>query len=476
MFWFKDLGLGKRNWRRRCVLSKDPTELKQALADVDKAEDVVDLLVVLLKICRRHSNRVVNAGQTRQIRQDIATVCEHATAAFTSVGLSQTTRALVKEKLNEGTDLAVTARALALGIDEAITKRDPKVYVKACAKWQHQHMLVEDDPYPTQSVDLKAMYGEVGFSRRPQRDGATAFDRVGGMALWPAAGFQPLRVIYDTAAGAYLDNALAGRGQISILAVLPNGRFDEFRAQFTADSFFGMHPDNTAVQNTRIDDGVRKAGELDVDIMVTPELSSTPDTVKNVRTALRKAGGKGPRVVIAGGLHVAPSRDERRNRLSTIYADPNAPIFEHDKIGKFVAGKLEEDIDRSTTLTIQAGINWSMITLICADLLDDIVVDAVADLSPRLVIVPSMSEKTGDFELSAAEVIRRTQALVMVVNGPHDWYEFDPPFKRIAVPCLVVGMPLAASRTIIKSAPPFLAPPFGVLFRSEDRSARYVSL
>jgi len=43
-------------------LSEDAdAELQQAIDDIDKARDVVELLVVLLKICRRHSNALLAA-------------------------------------------------------------------------------------------------------------------------------------------------------------------------------------------------------------------------------------------------------------------------------------------------------------------------------------------------------------------------------------------------------------------------------
>lgn len=478
-------------------MSSTPAELKQAIDDIDKARDVVDLLVVLLKICRRHASEVVAAAQDldmrKELRQEAAHIELAATPAFTSIVMSDTTRAFAKGILQRGTNLAVTARALALGVDQAIQKRDSKAYVKLCAKWQPDRVLAEDAPYPTPSVDLSSMYGDVGFSRRPRRNTATAFDRVGGLALWPSDSNQPLRVVYDTDAGAYLDNALGGREKVSILAVLPNRDFGtEFEADdvdLKAGRFFAMHPKYTATvtQDKTIDDALRKASDLDVDIVVTPELSNTTNTVALVKAALAKIGSGRPRVVIAGGSHIVTATSERRNRMSTIYAEPNLPVFEHDKIGEYVFSMFkmdfEEDIDRSTELRIHAGINWSMIPLICADLLDDAVVDAVADLCPRLVIVPCMSGKTGDFEMSMGAVIRKSQALVMVVNGPPDWPADKPPPgwppgkpppPITTAPVVVIGMPLAES-WITKLYPPASgAARYAVLFSSDKCSAQFV--
>jgi hypothetical protein len=74
-------------------LSSAPAEeLKQAIDDIDKARDVVDLLVVLLKICRRHASEVVAAGQDRemrrQIRQEAAQVAEKPAALQSSQSIS----------------------------------------------------------------------------------------------------------------------------------------------------------------------------------------------------------------------------------------------------------------------------------------------------------------------------------------------------------------------------------------------------
>jgi hypothetical protein len=218
---------------------------------------------------------------------------------------------------------------------------------------------------------------------------------------------------------------------------------------------------------------------------VTPELSSTVGTVALVKRTLASMGDGRPPVVIVGGLHCKEAKTKkRRNRMSTIYAGPHPAEFTHDKIGEFVfrdgTAELEEGIDRSTMLTIHAGNKWSMVNLICADLLDDAVVDAVADLCPRLVFVPSMSAKTGDYEMSMGAVIRTSQALVMVVNGPPEWSDRQDPSKKMIAPMVIIGLPLASS-WITKLPPqppqaPFQmgAPPYRVLFCSGDRSAKFI--
>lgn len=459
-------------------LSNDAnTELDRAVERIREAEDIVDLLAVMLGICRRHTSEVLAASQdpdkSDQLLDQAAQLEKKATETFTSIGLSERTKEFASETLRDATDLAITARALALGIDMAMRSRYPKtyrtVYRQLCAKWPIRDPLKTDDPYPTTSVDdLGPMYGgKHGLSSPQSRNAGTAFDSVNGLALWPGS---PLHVIYDTVAGVSLDQALGQRQDIDILAVSPNKHLSDFdfSKAFTGSKFFGIKLANPNRQDDVVQDALRVAVRTGAAIVVTPELSSTNDTL-NVIT--HNTTGGLPPIVIAGGLHV-PINGKRLNRMSTIYTGPSPRVVDHDKIGEYVFGKKwKEDIHRSNVLRIHAGTNWSMIPLICADFLEANVFDAVADLCPRLVVVASMSSKTGDFEKSMGAVIKKSQALVVVVNGPHEWGDPNNPVK---VPIVVVGMPLDKSWIRRLSPRGSTQSPYQVLFSSRKRSLKSV--
>ena len=140
------------NWRNWFSMSRcgrrRPSELEQAIARIDVADDVVDLLVVLLEICRRHAREVLSAGQTRERREAAAQIEDKAALAFTGKGLTDATKELAKTTLIDAANLALAARALALGIDRGVLGRDPKAFVKLCAKGQPCRVLKEGDPYP----------------------------------------------------------------------------------------------------------------------------------------------------------------------------------------------------------------------------------------------------------------------------------------------------------------------------------------
>lgn len=446
-------------------------ELQQAIDDIDKARDVVELLVVLLKICRRHSNALLAANRNwLQLRDEAGRLEAMATKTFTSRVLSPQTKGLAKETLQQASDFAVAARALALGVDMAMKSHYPHtyrtVYRQLCAKVAVRE-LEADDPYPTTTFDLGPMYGSAGgFSRPPSRNAATAVDCVDGLALWPSG--QPVRVIYDTEAGARLDLALDQA--VNILAVSPNQKTSEFDFTVTGSKFFPVAVRKTQNQDEIVQNTLQIAAERGVNIVVTPELSSTTDTVELIKQNIADGW---PPIVIAGGRHTR-IEGQHVNRLTTIYTGPNPLVREHDKIGAFEFFGFAEDISLSSSLRIHVGTKWSMIPLICADFLEPKVVRAVADLCPRLVVVPSMSKETGDFQRSMGEVLGRSQPLILLVNGPHEWVNGPQESDTDKAPVVVIGLPFKEDWILKKSPNPSDAAPHMVLVSSATRGAEFI--
>jgi hypothetical protein len=114
------------------------------------------------------------------LRKERARLKEEVTKTFLSVGLSEATKQLAIDTLGNGSDLAVKARTLALGLDAAVQSRDPSAY----GQWRRRKWpiaeLKDGDAYPTPSVDLSAMYGgSGGFSSRGGSNAGSASDPVG---------------------------------------------------------------------------------------------------------------------------------------------------------------------------------------------------------------------------------------------------------------------------------------------------------
>lgn len=459
--------------------------LEGAVASILSAKDVVDLLAVLLTICRRHPGELTAAGQDRALRARRIRVSEEAAAVFSSRGLTARTRSFAIDALRQAENVAEAARALALGIDLAVRGRDSRDYVRLCLKFGTR-TLQEGDPYPTPSANLAAMYGPGGFSRRPRRGSeGTAVDCVEGLALWPSKVAYPFDVVYDTVAGSYLDAALDQ--SLDVLTVSPN---QSLANEFAVDShspsgFFGVRVIDCGRQDDIICRAIKRAHGLSVNIVITPELSSTPDTLARIVGALQEVaeGGsrRSPGVVVAGGAHMEVD-GKRVNRMTTVYAGRSPYFVTHDKVAKYAMDipegetvvEHEEDIDRSVQLRIHAGITWSMVTLICADFLDPTVVRAVSDLCPRIVVVPAMSRKTADFERRIGELIANCQAFVAVVNGPAEWIVGSG--VRSAV--TLFGMPLAdSSKAVLPLTPDLSAEaPFTSHFESRTRGAKFIAL
>ncbi|MEP9415114.1 hypothetical protein ABLE92_12310 [Gordonia sp. VNQ95] len=435
-------------------------DLAALCARIAASVDVVEVLTVLLSFCRANAHVCAAMVQSSEGRSTMAAIANRARRRLRSSYLSATDRDAIIDVLASH-DPILAARGIAVGIDQFVHGMGYRTY-RALLVGRGPRDLKDESPYPTTPVDLTTLYpGLRGFTSLPRDAGSVlAVDRVGGLALWNAAEFGSLRVIYDPDAGAALDHALGD--SVSALLMTPNQRLAQ---EFTIDEvstsgFFGVRVVDKARQNQIFAWALDHCRTNGVELLMLPELSATESFGDIVDAAVNSHESKSsaafyPSVVLAGSEHT--EADGRRvNRMSIMYPRDRHHVV-HDKIGRYVNGPSEvrtadgwttnlageENIDRSTVLHVHAGIRWSMIPLICADFLDETVVDAVAALHPTLVLVSAMTEKTGGFENSAGTVISAGQATVMVANGPVDWSAEDSPDTFGGVATALVVMPFA---------------------------------
>lgn len=473
---------------------------RSLLQRIDAARDLVDALAALLAFCRGHAGQLSDFTQRVAERKRAAEIVGRIRDELPTTYLGKSGKEYIADCLSRG-DQVEMARALAVGIDLVIRDRDPRYYNVMCHS-RGTRVLKDLDPYPTPEAVLTPMYPGGGFSARPRDAGSVlSVDRVPGLALWNSSAHGFLNVIYDPESGVALDNALGS--SVDILTVTPNQNFPiEFSTGETLPTgFFGVSVKDKGRQNEILEESLEYCNEQSIEILVLPELAATNDSDQIIKQALStsNAGERRPSVVIAGSRHLEEG-DRRVNRLSVIYG-PKLHVVHHDKVGRYVNGPPEtktssgletnlagdEGIDRSSTLRIHSGIDWSMIPLICADFLDRVVVNAVAELHPRLVIVSAMSEKTSGFELSAGTVSAACQATIVVANGPATWRAPKPTDSvdtptggteqevmsapgdvAIAVFALPLADPLEATRRI--RPPKSAVAPHRVHFRSSERS------
>lgn len=241
-------------------------------------------------------------------------------------------------------------------------------------------------------------------------------------------------------------------------------------------SFFGV----SYRDGKRLCSILETANSNDVNILIYPELAFNENSVRIVRERYSALARDGTplNVVILGSQHIAlPTATseggtvvERRNRLtiatSTQSRDPNLTHteFTHDKIGTFsyVDNKTQichiEGIQRSRDLRALLVQGSVVCFLICKDILQASVLDALLLLSPRRLIVVAMSDRTDDFAYHLAELAARcntisflccyapTHEVTVGIFGPGK--QVTALLLRNAAPGLANGSP----------QPPFLLP------------------
>ncbi|BCN48397.1 hypothetical protein RE9416_16980 [Prescottella equi] len=434
-------------------------EQQQLLAQIDASRDWIDILTALLSVCRAHAHELSTLAQGRETRKLLAAAHAQVRENLSTTAVSRRTRQEISEQLGN-VDYPYRARVIAVAIDLEIRGSNPQYYSVMCAALG-ERKLDDRAPYPTPSFPLAATFGPGGFSMQPKDGGSVLeVDRVPGLALWNTSAHGALTVVYDPIAGSALDDALDS--SVDILTVSPNQSYSaEFSVETsTANGFFGVKVIDHAKQDSILRESLEYCESNSIDILALPELAATEESDLIVRRAFEapdRRDCRHPSIVIAGSRH-ARIKDKQVNRLTIAYR-PHSHLVYHDKVGRFVVGGSEcytarglvpnsagdEDIDRGNSIRIHAGIEWSMIPLICADFLDQQVIHAAAALHPRLVIVSAMSQKTSDFEDSAGTVISACQSTVVVVNGPVDWRPDDsrePLADAESSTVAVFGLPL----------------------------------
>ncbi len=302
---------------------------------------------------------------------------------------------------------------------------------------------------------------------------------VNGLKLWLD---EPLlhghfKVTVDRTCAAQFDAAIGGDEKLKVALIQPNKSLLGLSVTMVSPEsskvprFFGVGPRFPKAQTKKILKGLKLAEAAGAGIALLPELVMTEAEVKNVAAALGKAGniiapGARPhtlRVVVSGSYHhvedeVDPKtsqvREVRRNSTQILFprTDPMQQR-RHSKSGKFIyeapqtvmeawkrsrwifdwkavfalmlgsrrSREFLEDVKASTHITLFAGDQFSVVVVICADLLNKTFRRVLETLQPSLVLVCNMTPKQGDFTSAAHALILACQSTLVSVNNPAKW-------------------------------------------------------
>ena len=333
-----------------------------------------------------------------------------------------------------------------------------------------------------------------GYERR-QYDPST----VSGLSLWwDDRSTRPFKVDIDRAAGDEFNRGLDNNNTLRIALVQLNRTLFDLCIETISDEsvndphFAGLHPKNEQAQIDSACKRLNQAAAANAGIALLPELAMTETAAKDVAAALATPGKVIPenaddwilRVAVTGSFHHVDGQGEQRN--STFIELPrtaNPPLQprQHSKSGAFhyksarvlleliacvperaaaaqkKLSELSESVNHnmekltqlldqeeqdfrekvcpSYEIRVYLGSKFSVVVVICADVLNGTIRNVIRALSPSLVLVCNMTKRLDNFVGFAHDLIVECQTTLVSVNNPAQHWP-DP------VKGALVGMPL----------------------------------
>lgn len=251
-------------------------------------------------------------------------------------------------------------------------------------------------------------------------------------------GPEGVAIRFDPSAWAALEGALSRLGTAA--TIHPNLSLDELDIP-AGPLVFPVAP-NHRDQPQIVTAMVRSALDAGAAIVVVPELAVTPATIEALLQLIDNQWE--PVIVTAGSQHTTDNRGRPVNESVTLLpeieltARKMVPFTQH--VGRGRPSK-EAIAPVERTITVHIAGRWRFATVICKDLLDTAVTDALAYTGVNAVIAPAFSDRTDDYIAVAADLVRRTQGMVVMANNPARFT------TQPVVPAAVVGQPVAGAYT-----------------------------
>jgi hypothetical protein len=367
-----------------------------------------------------------------------------------------------------------------------------------------EHTLQDLDSFIIPVKGAKRLYGEsADLSAKPGPD-LNQYDpsAVGGLKLWCD---DPLlhgkfKVTVDRACGAQFDAAIDAEEKLKIALIQPNRSLLELSVTMVSPEsdrnprFFGVGPRCAKAQTRKVIKGLKLAAAAGAGIALLPELVMTKAEVEKVAGELAAPGNiithdassHTLRVVVSGSYHhieLDSGRQIPRNSTQVHFPRERIQPRQHSKSGKFVYRapqtfleawqrsplifhwpavfallkqilrhmvkkghkekpiEFREDVASTTEITLFAGAKYSVVVVICADLLNKTFRRVLETLQPSLVLVCNMTPKQGDFASAAHALILACQSTLVSVNNPAKWLQSGR-MLAIPVPGGMAGLPV----------------------------------
>jgi hypothetical protein len=414
-------------------------------------------------------------------------------AAFARHEVSAIAEVLKKStKKNKPLAAWCVAHLISLAIDEDFTA----AFIDRPPVYELKHLQA----FPVVALGCNNLYGN-GLSTRSGTE-RKQYDpsSVSGLSLWHRdRATRPFKVTIDRAGGDEFNRCFEN-STLKIALIQLNESLDDLCITTLSDetapepTFFGVHPKDEKKQIQAATDRLEQAVTAGAGIALLPELTMTEDAEKVIGESL--AGKIIPdgadrqilRGVVSGSFHHVATGQQRNSTVIRFpRADPALQPRRHSKSGAFyfssprlsleatvcdpkrsadaraaieeLAAKaakapkatkpaelrFREDVEPSHEIRVYLGAKFSVVVLICADLLTPTFRDVLKMLSPSLVLVCNMTETLQPFLDAAHELILGCQATLASVNNPAE-------HLRGPVKGALIGMPLSDEHRRIQRA------------------------
>jgi len=261
-----------------------------------------------------------------------------------------------------------------------------------------------------------------------------------------------------------------GLGLETIAAITVNEDLAELGLDPPAPSAYPARLADEAEQGRRVLAQLEVAIAEGAQIVVLPELATTPGIVERVRARLDE--DEEQRLVVCGSWHAPDPEDGRPANRSVGLVSGVGARMEHRKIAEF--GDLyprDPDARRregiaapeAPLLRVHVADQFRFALVICKDFLHPPVTRTLDRLGANVLLVPALSRKVQPFAARAHAHVADAQAVSVVANGPRAW------LGEPVVPTALIARPYAPRDVIQATAG---AAPSVVLFSLRGEPAR----
>jgi predicted amidohydrolase len=413
----------------------------------EQGGDVMALAERWLGLCRLREDEVASIGDHPEVELAFGQVSREAEQLFGKLSPEISDRIMPSDAPELARSFAAAAVRLesearaALAFATALERTRGPQFLPVFAPEGTRRRLRPGQLVPISRRHLQDALGRVGLSVRESSRGPTV-DHLDTVVLLP-----------DNLHGFQLDAQRLPQGTLDVLnddfsigfallsqtflplaeyAIEPSERHPNEELK-QSRRFFWVRPFDAAQQCEVMLRLLRKADDAGVRVLVFPELCHTidrgdserhVDTWQSMIDWFNGRERKHLRVLIAGSRHVERETErgekERRNELLVLVH--GCPTWVHNKFNPMLLGREPSRTHREhihtspRTMTLFLDRDWSFVPLICKDFLLNEARALLQSLSPGLVLISSMSDKTQDFERDALGFTSACQAVVVYSN------------------------------------------------------------